>query len=75
MTNAVKTASKRKIRKTAEATGDLIRIKVANKRTFVSKQNLHTMLSRQNKMKQKYQIKDLHLQKKRQQIIGELRLV
>ena len=61
MTNAVKTASKRKIRKTAEATGDLIRIKVANKITFVSKQNLHTMLSRQNKMKQKYQIKDLHL--------------
>ena len=75
MTNAVKTASKRKIRKTAEATGDLIRIKVANKITFVSKQNLHTMLSRQNKMKQKYQIKDLHLPKKRQQIIGELRLV
>ena len=75
MTNAVKTASKRKIRKTAEATGDLIRIKVANKITFVSKQNLHTMLSRQNKMKQNYQIKDLHLQKKRQQIIGELRLV
>ena len=36
-TIAVKTSSKRDIQKTAEATGDLIRNKIANKITKVSK--------------------------------------
>ena len=36
-TNAIKTASKRAIQKTAEATGDLVRNKIANKITSVSK--------------------------------------
>ena len=36
-TDAFKTASKREIQKTAEATGDLIRNKIANKGTNVSK--------------------------------------
>ena len=36
-TDAFKTTSKREIQKTAEATGDLIRNKIANKGTNVSK--------------------------------------
>ena len=36
-TDAIKTASKRAIQKTAEATGDLIGNKIADKRTSVSK--------------------------------------
>ena len=40
-TDAIKTASKRAIQKTAEATGDLIGIKIADKITSVSTQ-LHS---------------------------------
>ena len=36
-TDAIKTASKRAIQKTAEATGDLIGYKIADKKTSVSK--------------------------------------
>ena len=42
--DAIKTASKRAIHKTAEATGDLIRNKVADKITSVSKKNSATEL-------------------------------
>ena len=38
-TDAIKTASKREIQKTAEATGDLIGNKIADKITSVSKKN------------------------------------
>ena len=38
-TDAIKTASKREIQKTAEATGDLIGNKIANKITSVSKKS------------------------------------
>ena len=36
-TNAIKTASKRAIQKSAEATGDLLRNRIADKTTSVSK--------------------------------------
>ena len=36
--------------------------------------NYHKILQRQLKVKQKYQKKDIYLQKKRQQIIDDLRL-
>ena len=36
-TNAIKTASKRAIQKTAQATGDLLRNRIADKITSVSK--------------------------------------
>ena len=39
-TDAIKTASKRTIQKTAEATGDLIGNKIADKKTSISKKNL-----------------------------------
>ena len=39
-TDAIKTASKRVIQKTAEATGDLINNKIADKIKSVSKKNL-----------------------------------
>ena len=38
-TDAIKTASKRAIQKTAEATGDLVRNKIADKITSVSKKS------------------------------------
>ena len=38
--NSIKTASKRAIQKAAEATGDLIGNKIADKITIVSKNNL-----------------------------------
>ena len=38
-TDAIKTASKRAIQKTAEATGDLIGNKIADKKTSVSKKS------------------------------------
>ena len=43
-TNAIKTASKRAIQKTAEATSDLIGNKIADKITSVSKKHLITMM-------------------------------
>ena len=42
--HAVKTASKRAIQKTAEATGDLTGKKIADKITSVSKKNLTIMM-------------------------------
>ena len=50
----------RTIQKTAEATGDLIGNKIANKIT----KNHPKILQRQFKVKQKYQKKDIYLQKK-----------
>ena len=56
----IKTASKRAIQKTAEATGDLTGNKTANKITKKLPQNT----SKRLKVKQKYQTKDIYLQKK-----------
>ena len=50
--DAAKTASKRVVKKTAEATGDLIRNKIADKITLIGKPNKRTR-KRKNQKKQK----------------------
>ena len=60
-TGAIKTASKRAIQKPAEATGDLIDNKIADKLKNHS-ENLHKVMKLI--MKWKYQKKDTYLQKK-----------
>ena len=57
--DALKTASKRVIQKTAEAIGDVIGNKIAGKITRVSKLH-HRIIQKQ--MKMKYLEKDIHLQ-------------
>ena len=67
-TDAIKTASKRAIQKRAEATGDLIGNKIADKITSVSKKNLqrnYVIMMKQKKMQKQLLIKkDRCLQKK-----------
>ena len=65
--DAAKTASKRVIRKTAEATGDLIGNKIADKVTSVGKSKEKEKI---NKPKEKNHIPP----EKKQQIIDDLRL-
>ena len=81
-TDAIKTASKRAIRKTVEATGDLIGNKIADKITSVLKKSpteLHSMELHLKNDDANNEIeapkKDTNHQKKKQQIIDELRLV
>ena len=62
--DAAKTASKRAVQKTAEATGDLIRNKIANKITSLGKPKEKT-----NKVEETY-----ILPENRQQIIDDLKL-
>ena len=62
-TDALKIASKRAIQKTAEATGDLVSNKIADKITSISKKNQqvnHTKMW----LAMKYQRKDIYLHKK-----------
>ena len=71
-TDARKTASKRAIQKTAGATGDLIDNKIADKIKSISKfpQNASkNCIQKQMKMKQKYQKKDIYLQKKHNKLL------
>ena len=74
VTNAIKTASKRAIHQTAEATGDLINNKIADKITSVSKKS-----SRNNLDETKNEIeisKERYISpEKIPQIIDKLRLV
>ena len=63
-TDAIKTASKRAIQKTAEATGDLIGNDIANKITKASKELHLKITQRQMEMNWKYQKKDIYLQEK-----------
>ena len=72
-TDAIKTASKRAIQKTAEATGDLISNKVADKITSASKKSSQSNFDEDN---HEIEIpKERYIsQKKRLQIINELRL-
>ena len=76
-TDAIKTASKRTIQKTAEATDDLIRNKIADKITFASKksaeewQNNKTEVDLERATPKKRYISP----EERQQVIDELRLV
>ena len=79
-TNAIKTASKRAIKKTAEATGDLIGNKTADKITSVSKKKSTKELQYNDETKEKEV--EITSPKKRyispeetKQIIEELRLV
>ena len=71
-TDAMKTSSKRAIRKTAEATGYLIGNKIADKITSVSKNSL---IELQNDETELLETRYISPEKKRQQIIDELRLV
>ena len=77
--DAVKTVSKRAIRKTAEATGDLIGNKIANKITSIPKKNLQRSYIQKNchqmKLIMKYQKYIYISPQERQQIIDELRLI
>ena len=76
-TDAIKTASKRRIQETAEATGDLIGKKVADKTTSASTE-LNSKKSQtklqNNKMEAPKKYQYIHPEE-RQQIINELRLV
>ena len=62
-TDAIKTASKRAIQKTAEATGDLISNKIADKITSVSKKALKELQNDEMEAPKKKK-KDIYLQKK-----------
>ena len=64
--DAIKTASKRAIQKTAEATGDLVGNKIPDKITSASKKSLKKPQAEVNHLRstKKYQKKDIYLQKK-----------
>ena len=67
--DALKTSSKRVIQKTAEATGDLIGNKIANRIIKVSKNSQQNNLEKvQTSMRKKYLKKDTYLQKKDKKI-------
>ena len=70
-TDAIKTASKRAIQKTAETTGDLICNKIADKITSVSKKSPKKLQNDKMEAPKKRHISS----KERQQIVDELRLV
>ena len=81
-TDSIKTASKREIQKTAEATGDLIGNKIADKITSVSKKSamkLHSKELPNNSNETDVEItnhkKRCVSPEERQKIIDELRLV
>ena len=61
-TDALKIAPKRAVQKTAEATGDLIGIKLPIK--FEKSQKLHRRIIQKQKKKKKYLEKHVHLQNK-----------
>ena len=69
--SSAKTASKRVVQKTAEATGDLIGNKVADKITSIGKLKEK---EKEKKRKTKGNRRNLHFTRKRQQIIDHLRL-
>ena len=72
--DVIKTASKRAMQKTSEATGDLIGYKIKHKITSVSKKSpkeLHSQNEDQIELPKERYISP----EKRQQIIDELRLV
>ena len=73
-TDAIKTASKGAIQKRAEATGDLVGNKIADKITSVSKKSKKTQNTEANNESETPKERYISLEK-RQQIIDELRLV
>ena len=74
-TDAIKTASKRAIQKTAEATGDLIGNKIADKTTSVSKKPNNNNNNNNDDAEITAHRKRYISPEERQQIINELRLV
>ena len=66
-TDAIKTASKRAIQKTAEATGDLIGNKIADKIT--SLQKLNKIMKQKKMQKQLLLRKDAYLPKKENKLL------
>ena len=79
-TDAIKTASKRKIQKTAEATGDLIGNKIADKITSVSRKKFAKELPNNDETKEEDGKVTTHKiiyisPEERQQIINKFRLV
>ena len=68
-----KTASKKVLQKTAEATGDLTENKIANEITSIGKPK--EKIKRKNQKKKKKKKEEIYIiPEKRQQIIDELRL-
>ena len=76
-TDAIKTASKREIQKTAEATGDLIGNKIANKITSLSKKSSKELPNDETEVYiERATLKKRYISpEKRKQIIDELKLV
>ena len=78
-TDAIKTASKRSIQKTAEATDDLIGNKIADKITSISKKPVKELPNNDEREEENVEItahKKRHVSlEQRQQIIDELRLL
>ena len=75
-TDAIKISSKRAIQKTAEATGDLIGNKIADKITSVSKKKFNNNNNSNNDDVELTTHKKRYISpEERQQIINELRLV
>ena len=74
-TDAIKTASKRAIQKTAEATVDLIGNKIADKITSISKNSVKELPINDEDMEITTHKKRYISPEERQQIIDELRLV
>ena len=74
-TDAIKTTSKRAIQKTAEATGDLVGNKIADKITSVSKKSTKKLPTIDEDVELTTHKKRYISPKERQQIIDELRLI
>ena len=74
-TDAINTASKRAIQKTAEATGDLIGNKIADKITSISKQSIKNLPIIDEDAERTTHKKRYISPEERQQTINELRLV
>ena len=73
-TDAIKAVSKRAIQKTAEATGDLVGNKIADKITSASKKS-HNEEIQSNKVNNEMPKERYISPKERQNIIDELRLI
>ena len=74
-TDAIKTASKRAIQKTAEATRDLVGNKIADKITSVSKKSTKKLATIDEDVELTTHKKRYISPEERQQIIDELRLI
>ena len=74
-TDGIKTASKRAIQKTAEATGDLIGNKIADKITSISKKPSNNNNNNDDDVELTTHKKRYTSPEERQQIINELRLI